>query len=104
MSSFNYTTVEGDRIDLLAAKFYGSMDGIAIISDANPLIPLTAVFPLGTVLVIPIVEDSDMHVNTDLPPWTQPHCETHRHTKERNRRRVALSLPIVVCRQRGGGK
>ena len=48
MSSFNYTTVEG---------------------DANPLIPLTAVFPLGTVLVIPIVEDSDMHVNTDLPPW-----------------------------------
>ena len=42
MSSFNYTTVEGDRIDLLAAKFYGSMDGIAIISDANPLIPLTS--------------------------------------------------------------
>ena len=37
MSSFNYTTVEGDRIDLLAAKFYGSMDGIAIISDANRL-------------------------------------------------------------------
>ena len=69
MSSFNYTTVEGDRIDLLAAKYYGSMDGIAIISDANPLIPLTAVFPLGTVLVIPIVEDSDVHVNTDLPPW-----------------------------------
>ena len=55
MASFNYTTVDGDRIDLLAAKFYGSMDGIAIISDANPLIPLTAVFPLGTVLVIPIV-------------------------------------------------
>ena len=22
MASFNYTTVEGDRIDLLAAKFY----------------------------------------------------------------------------------
>ncbi len=70
MASFNYTTVEGDRIDLLAAKFYGSMDGIAIISDANPLVPsFTAVFPLGTVLVIPIVEDSEMNVNTDLPPW-----------------------------------
>ena len=26
MASFNYTTVEGDRIDLLAAKFYGRMD------------------------------------------------------------------------------
>ena len=55
MASFNYTTVEGDRIDLLAAKFYGSMDGIAIISDANPLVPLTAVFPLGTVLVLSLI-------------------------------------------------
>ena len=59
MSSFNYTTVEGDRIDLLAAKFYGSMDGIAIISDANPLIPLTAVFPLGTVLVLSLIHISE---------------------------------------------
>lgn len=50
-------------------SFTAVWTGIAIISDANPLIPLTAVFPLGTVLVIPIVEDSDMHVNTDLPPW-----------------------------------
>ena len=69
MASFNYTTVEGDRIDLLAAKFYGSMDGIAIISDANPLVPLTAVIPQGTVLVITIVEDSEMNENTDKPPW-----------------------------------
>ena len=80
MSSFNYTTVEGDRIDLLAAKFYGSMDGIAIISDANPLIPLTAVFPLGTVLVIPIVEDSDMHVIQTCRHGNvrESHCENHR--------------------------
>ena len=69
MASFNYTAVAGDRVALLAAKNYGSMDGIAIISDANPLVPLTAVFPLGTVLVFPIVEDSEMNVNTDLPPW-----------------------------------
>ena len=69
MASFNYTTVEGDRIDLLAAKFYGSMDGIAIISDANPLVPLTAAFPPGTGLGIPNVGDSEMNVNTDLPPW-----------------------------------
>ena len=69
MASFNYPTVEGERIDLLDATFSGSMGGMAIISDANPLVPLTAVFPLGTVLVIPIVEDSEMNVNTDLPPW-----------------------------------
>lgn len=69
MASFNYTTVEGDRIDTLAAKYYGGNHGIAIIADANPAVPLTAVFPLGTVLVIPIVEDNDINKNTDLPPW-----------------------------------
>lgn len=69
MASFNYTTVEGDRIDTLAAKFYGGNRGIAIIADANPGIPLSAVFPLGTVLVIPVVEDNELTTNSDLPPW-----------------------------------
>lgn len=69
MASFNYTTVEGDRIDTLAAKFYGGNRGIAIIADANPEVPLSAVFPLGTVLVIPIVEDNELTTNSDLPPW-----------------------------------
>nr|WP_195461667.1 tail protein X [Alistipes sp. D31t1_170403_E11] len=69
MESFNYTTVEGDRIDTLAAKFYGGNRGIAIIADANPGVPLSAVFPLGTVLVIPVVEDNDLTTNSDLPPW-----------------------------------
>lgn len=69
MASFNYTTVEGDRIDTLAAKFYGGNRGNAIIADANPSVPLSAVFPLGTVLVIPVVEDNELTTNTDLPPW-----------------------------------
>lgn len=69
MASFNYTTQEGDRIDTLAAKFYGGMRGIAIIADANPAVPLSATFPLGTVLVIPVVEDAELTTNEDLPPW-----------------------------------
>lgn len=69
MASFNYTTVAGDRIDTLAAKFYGGNRGIAIIADANPGVPLSAVFPLGTVLVIPVVEDTELTTNSDLPPW-----------------------------------
>lgn len=69
MASFNYTTLEGDRIDTLAAKFYGGNRGIAIIADANPSVPLAAVFPRGTVLIIPVVEDAQLTENTDLPPW-----------------------------------
>lgn len=71
MASFNYTTVEGNRIDTLAAKFYGGNAGIAILADANPSVPLDAVFPLGTVLVVPIVENFEMVTNDDLPPWKQ---------------------------------
>lgn len=69
MASFNYTTVEGDRIDTLATKFYGGNRGIAIIADANPSVPLSAVFPLGTELVIPVIEDDELINNSDLPPW-----------------------------------
>ena len=69
MDSFNYTTVEGDRIDTLGYRFYGSNAGIAVISDANPAVALNAVFPIGTVLIIPIVEDNDIAKPTDLPPW-----------------------------------
>ncbi len=71
MASFNYTTVEGDRIDTLAAKFYGSMAGIAVLADANPAVPLDAVFPMGTVLVVPIVENMEIETNDNLPPWKQ---------------------------------
>ncbi|MCH5305186.1 MAG: tail protein X [Rikenella sp.] len=71
MASFNYTTVEGDRIDTLAAKFYGGTTGIAILADANPAVPLDAVFPMGTVLVVPIVENMEIETNDNLPPWKQ---------------------------------
>ena len=69
MESFNYTTVEGDRIDTLAARFYGGNNGIRILADANRDEPLAAVFPLGTVLIVPIVRRSEMTDKSDLPPW-----------------------------------
>jgi phage tail protein X len=69
MSSFNYTTVEGDRFDLLAGRFYGGMYGISILADANPFVPLEAVFPVGTSLVVPMIEVSQIVEHKNLPPW-----------------------------------
>ena len=45
MASFNYTTVDGDRIDLLAAKFYGSMDGIAMNTSSVRMMMLSVAPP-----------------------------------------------------------
>jgi phage tail protein X len=69
MASIYYTTKSGDRIDTLAHRFYGSNQGISVISDANPDVPLTAVYPLGTVLIIPILDDAQFTNQDDLPPW-----------------------------------
>ena len=69
MKTFNYTTEDGDRIDLLAHRFYGGMYGISILTDANPAIPLDAIFPLGTVLHVPLIENDQIVENSKLPPW-----------------------------------
>ncbi|MDL2289962.1 tail protein X [Paludibacteraceae bacterium OttesenSCG-928-F17] len=71
MDSINYKTVEGDRIDTLAQKYYGGMQGIKIIADANPSVPLDAIFPMGTVLLIPIIDDEGNQTKENLPPWKQ---------------------------------
>ena len=69
MRSFNYITKDGDRIDALANRFYGNNNGIQIIADANPDVPITDVYPLGTVLIIPIIADEQFTNDNDLPPW-----------------------------------
>lgn len=71
MGSMNYTTAEGDRIDTLAARFYGGNHGIKIIVDANPDVPITAVYPLGTVLIMPVIDDAAITTKENLPPWKQ---------------------------------
>ena len=69
MDSFNYTTIEGDRIDNLAHRFYGGMYGISILSEANPFVQLEPVFTTGTVLIVPIIETTQTVENKNLPPW-----------------------------------
>ena len=69
MASFNYSTVEGDRVDNLSQRFYGGQYGISILLDANPFIQIEAIFPIGTVLVVPIIESEQVIDNSLLPPW-----------------------------------
>lgn len=70
MSSINYTTVEGDTWDNIAYKFYGDIKAMNTITDANLNVPLDEILPIGTNLVIPIIEDNDTAVLTEnVPPW-----------------------------------
>ena len=69
MESFNYHTREGDRIDLLAHRFYGGNFGISLLVDANPSVPMYDIYPIGTILLIPIIENMPETENINLPPW-----------------------------------
>jgi phage tail protein X len=70
MDSFNYRTIQGERWDLIAQKMYGSMSGITTLMEANPSVPADPILPDGTILVIPIVDNTySATVSTNLPPW-----------------------------------
>jgi phage tail protein X len=45
-----YTTKAGDRWDLLAWRFYGDPTQYSVIIQANPAIPIEAVFEQGLVI------------------------------------------------------
>ena len=71
MDSFNHITADGDRFDILAHRFYGNMQGISILADANPVVQIDAIFPTGTVLIVPILSSTQVIDNENLPPWKQ---------------------------------
>lgn len=73
MSSINYTVKQGERWDQLAYRFYGSVNAMNVLTTANPTVPLSDVLEMGTVLIVPILDQSDSSVITqNLPPWKQP--------------------------------
>jgi phage tail protein X len=70
MASFNYRTKQGERWDLIAQDKYGSMAGIDTLINANPKVPLDPILPDGTILIIPIVDNTySSTITTNLPPW-----------------------------------
>jgi phage tail protein X len=81
MEATEYITKDGDRLDLLAFKAYGTISSIIIdgksrnamdaIIDLNPDINFNATFESGIRLYIPVVDSAALN-NSLLPPWKQP--------------------------------
>lgn len=80
MGVTEYITKDGDRLDLIAFKAYGSLGSIIIdnenkmamdsIVEANPDVSFNAVIDSGISLYIPIVDSASIN-NSLLPPWKQ---------------------------------
>lgn len=63
-----HTCVEHDRWDLIAHRYYGTVDEIGRIIDANPQIALSETLTAGTQVFVPIIAKSQVK-NNNLPPW-----------------------------------
>lgn len=63
-----YTTLEGDRWDLIAWQMYGDAWAFEPIVAANPHIPISPVLTGGLQLRIPLREQLELEAAA-LPPW-----------------------------------
>ena len=67
-----YIAKEGERWDQVAYKAYGRASLIKPIIEANPVVPITPRLAAGTVLVIPVIAETDVKTDAELlPPWKQ---------------------------------
>lgn len=70
MNVVEYVVKDGDRWDLVAYKAYGDATLFNGIIEANPAVVVTATLIAGTKLTIPILEDGDIEIDSQLePPW-----------------------------------
>lgn len=70
MAFLEYITKEGDRWDIIAFKAYGDATLINGLIEANKATVISAVLTAGTRLKVPILEESDIEINSELlPPW-----------------------------------
>ena len=63
-----YTTIQGDRWDLIAQKAYGDATMIQPLLEANPSVPLTPYLDGGIKLNVPVLDLVTVEQSL-LPPW-----------------------------------
>lgn len=71
---FIHTTIDGDRWDLLAHRYYGDASKQHVLVQANtalfinPVRVPPAILSAGLKLIVPVIE-ADQVNDAELPPW-----------------------------------
>lgn len=65
----NHLTKDGDRWDLIAWRYYGDVNQVPLLIEANPHVPVVEVLPGGLNLAIPVIELDAATALEELPPW-----------------------------------
>ena len=72
ITAIEHITIQGDRWDLLAWRYYGNPHAYGRIIEANPDVDITTVLPSGLVILIPVLSATENQavISADnLPPW-----------------------------------
>lgn len=70
MAFTEYVVKQGDRWDTIAFKAYGDASLIAGLIEANVAVVISPILEVGTRLVVPILEDGNIQLDSELlPPW-----------------------------------
>ncbi|MGI0658068.1 tail protein X [Pseudomonas aeruginosa] len=67
-----HVTVEGERWDTLAWRYYGDPLAYGRIIEANPALDISSTLPSGQVVLVPVLplaEASQALQDEELPPW-----------------------------------
>jgi len=65
-----YVTKQGDRWDTIAFKAYGDATLVNGIIEANTSIVISPILEVGTRIIVPILEQGDIQIDSELlPPW-----------------------------------
>ena len=71
---FEHVTIDGDRWDLLAYRYYGDQHKMTVLLEANrnlfmePLRIAPMILPAGLTLKVPLIEEETVD-EAGLPPW-----------------------------------
>jgi len=71
MANFvEYVAKQGDRWDTIAFKSYGDATLINGLIEANTSIIISPILEIGTRVIVPILEQGDIRIDSELlPPW-----------------------------------
>lgn len=69
MATIQYTVTEGERWDNVSSIAYGTPFEIQRLIKANPNVPIQELIPGGTVLELPVIDESIVADKSLLPPW-----------------------------------
>lgn len=70
MAFVEYVSKQGDRWDIIANKAYGDPTLINGIIEANTSLSITPIIPVGSRIIVPILEIGEIQIDSELlPPW-----------------------------------